>query len=154
MKLVAILTHTGIVLSLAGLFFGLLALAFGSPYGMSMTLVSLGVLGSSLLVAWVFGFSPLWQPQGWEDNVSSGESHFVVSTLKYPPYLTLRRQAPSFGTAVFRSTVEGIPEQTYPHYGLHWRDRSEAAAGHRWVVERLREANFAELERYKAGPSL
>jgi hypothetical protein len=137
---------------LAGLFFGLLALVFGSPYGMSMTLLSLGLLGGSLLVAWFFGFSPLWQPQGWEDSVASGERHFVVSTLRYPPYLALRRQAPAFGTAVFLSSEAGLSEQTPPHYGLHWRDRSEAETGHRWVVETLRRANFAELELYQISP--
>ncbi len=72
----------------------------------------------------------------------------MVSTLRYPPYLTLRRQAPSFGTAVFLSTEEEVSEQAYPLYGLPWRDRSEAETGHRWVVETLRRANFAELEPY------
>jgi hypothetical protein len=152
LKLVTILTHVGIVLSIAGLFFGLLALIFGSPYGMSMTLISSGILGSSLLLAWFFGFSPLWRPPGWENSVTSGEKHFVVLTLKYPPYLTLRRQAPAFGTAVFLSTEDEVSEQTHPHYGLHWRDRSEAETGHRWVVETLQRAGFAELEPYQIPP--
>lgn len=149
MRLVTILTHTGIVLSLAGLFFGLLALAFGSPYGAWMTLVGLGVLGGSALVAWFFGLSPLWRPPGWEDSVVSEGKHFMVSTLKYPPYLSLRGQAPSFGTAVFLSTEGEVLEQDHPLYGLRWRSRSEAEAGHRWVVERLQEADLAELELYR-----
>jgi len=149
LKLVIILTHTGIVLSLAGLFFGLLALAFGSPYGVSMTLMSLGLLGGSALVAWFFGFSPLWQPQGWEDSVVSEGKRFVVSTLKYPPYLSLHGQAPAFGTAVFLSTDGEVSEQDHPLYGRHWRSQSEAETGHRWVVETLQRADFAELEPYK-----
>ena len=149
MKLVTILTHTGIVLSLAGLFFGLLALAFGSPYGALMTLAGLGVLWGSVLVAWFFGFSPLWRPQGWEDSVVSEEKRFIVSTIKYPPYLSLRGQAPSFGTAVFLSTDGEVSEPDDPLYGLHWRNRSEAETGHRWVVETLRRADLAKLELYR-----
>ncbi len=154
MRRVALLTHAGIVLGLGGLFFGLLALAFSSPYGASLSLASLVLLGGSAFFAWFFGFYPLWRPKGWEDDVVSEGKHFLVSTLPYPPYLSWRRQGPSFGTAVFPAGGGEAEEPALPLYGLHWLDRAEAEKGHRWVVEALRRADFADLEPYKAPLSL
>ena len=147
---ITITAHFAVVVGAAGLFFGGLALAFGSPYGLSMLLAGLGLSSGGAFLGWFFGFPPLWRPRGWENAVSRDGRRFVVSTLPYPPCVSWRRRAPAFGTAVFPGLHEDPAEPCAAIYGLHWRDRAEAQRGHRWVVDSLENGRFADLEPYGA----
>ncbi len=155
-RTITIFAHTGVVISLAGLFFGILAWANNSPYGLPMSLGSLVLLVLSGAVGWYYGFSPMWQPRGWEEQVEQGGQKFVVSTQQYPPYLSLkaRRQGGAqFGTAVYPLPGgEEVAEDAQALYGMQWRAQDDAEEGHRWVVQLLREGKQEELEDFRTQP--
>ena len=155
-RTITIFAHAGVVTSLAGLFFGILAWANNSPYGLPMSLGSLVLLVLSGAVGWYYGFSPMWQPRGWEEQVEQGGQKFVVSTQQYPPYLSLkaRRQGGAqFGTAVYPLPGgEEVAEDAQALYGMQWRAQDDAEEGHRWVVQLLREGKQEELEDFRTQP--
>jgi len=152
-RAITIVAHAGVVSGLAGLFFGILAWANNSPYGFSMSSGSVVLLLASAGVGWYYGFSPMWQPHGWEEQVEQGGQKFVVSTQPYPPYVSLkarRRGGAQFGTAVYPLEGEEVAEDTQALYGMQWRAQQDAAEGHRWVVQLLREGKLEELEDFRA----
>lgn len=155
MRTITILTHAGVVISLAGLFFGSLAWVYNSPYGLGMTLGSLAIFTCSSIFGRYYGFSPMWQPRGWEDAVEAsphGFHGFVVSTQQYPPYLVRaakQQDGARFGTAVYALEGEDVAEEAQAMYGIQWPQHQEAQAGHRWVVDILRQGKLAELEQYR-----
>ncbi len=153
MRTATILTHAGVVISLAGLFFGLLAWGYASPYGPPMSLGSALLLLLSGVCGWYYGFRPLWRPHGWEDTVEWDGQAFAVSTQQYPPYISLKAKrggGAQFGTAVYPLHGEEVAEDARPLYGMQWRAARDAEAGHRWVVQMLREGKFGELEAFRA----
>jgi hypothetical protein len=152
-RTITIFAHAGVVTSLAGLFFGILAWANNSPYGLPMSLGSLVLLVLSGALGWYYGFSPLWQPRGWEEQVESGGEKFVVSTQQYPPYLSLKARRDNgarFGTAVYPLHGDEVADDVQALYGMQWRSLHDAEAGHRWVVQTLREGKLGELEDFRA----
>lgn len=153
-RLITILAHTGVVTGLAGLFFGGLAWLYDSPFGAGMVLGSLVLLFASGLLGWYYGFSPLWRPAGWEEQVTHNDHHYVVSTQRYPPYLV--RQAKKqggmqFGTAVYavHAADQEVAEEAQAVYGLQWKELQEALEGHQWVVRVLRQGHLSELEGFR-----
>ena len=153
MRAITIFAHAGVVISLAGLFFGVLAWTNNSPYGFSMSSGSVVLLIVSAVVGWYYGFSPMWQPRGWEEQVEQGGQKFVVSTQPYPPYVSLkarRRGGAQFGTAVYSLEGEEVAEDIQALYGMQWRGQQDAEEGHRWVVQLLREGKLEELEDFRA----
>jgi hypothetical protein len=154
-RTVTILAHSGIVIGLAGLFFGTLAWGHHSPYGLPMCLGSLALLGLSTVLGWYYGFSPMWQPRGWDERVAHADKTFVVSTQQYPPYvsrLTRRAGGAQFGTAVYPLEGDEVAEDAQALYGMQWREQRDAEEGHRWVVHTLREGDWAELEDFRVRP--
>jgi hypothetical protein len=155
-RTITIFAHAGVVTGLAGLFFGILAWVNNSPYGLPMSLGSLALLALSGAVGWYYGFGPMWQPRGWEEQVEQGGQTFVVSTQQYPPYLSLkarRHGGAQFGTAVYLLLGgEEVAEDARALYGMQWRVQADAEEGHRWVVELLREGKQEELEDFRARP--
>lgn len=152
MRIITIFTHAGVVIGLAGLFFGSLAWVYNSPYGLGMVLGSLVIFVCSGVFGRYYGFSPMWQPRGWEDVVEALPHGFVVSTQQYPPYLVRaakQQDGARFGTAVYALEEEEIAEEAQAMYGMQWPQQKQAQEGHRWVVEMLREGKFAELEKYR-----
>lgn len=153
MRTITILAHAGVVTGLAGLFFGVLAWTNNSPYGLPMSLGSTGLLVVSGALGWYYGFSPMWQPHGWEEQVEQGGQMFVVSTQPYPPYLSLKARRTGgarFGTAVYPLHGDEVAEDAQALYGMQWRQQHDAEEGHRWVVQILREGKLAELEDFCA----
>lgn len=153
MRTITILAHAGVVTGLAGLFFGVLAWTNNSPYGLPMSLGSTGLLVVSGALGWYYGFSPMWQPQGWEEQVEQGGQTFVVSTQPYPPYLSLKARRTGgarFGTAVYPLHGDEVAEDAQALYGMQWRQQHDAEEGHHWVVQTLRESKLAELEDFRA----
>jgi hypothetical protein len=147
-----ILAHAGVVISLAGLFFGLLAWSYDSPYGLPMSLGSTILFLLSGVFSWYYGFHPFWRAHGWEDTVIWAGQTFVVSTQQYPPYVSLKVQRGSgarFGTAVYRLQGEEIADDVHPLYGMQWRVARDAKEGHRWVVHILQEGKFEQLEAFR-----
>ena len=163
MRTITIFTHAGVVTGLAGLFFGSLAWVYNSPYGLGMMLGSLAIFVCGSVFGRYYGFSPMWQPRGWEDQIdkidaadtAEASPHgFVISTQQYPPYLVRaakQQDGARFGTAVYALEGEEVAEEAQAVYGLQWPQQQEAQAGHRWVVDTLRQGKFAELEKYRAG---
>jgi len=152
-RTITIIAHAGVVISLAGLFFGILAWSNNSPYGLPMSLGSLVLLGMSGTLGWYYGFSPMWQPHGWEEQVEQAGQKFVVSTQQYPPYLSFkakRNGGAQFGTAVYPLSGEEVAEDARALYGMQWRVQQDAEEGHRWVVQLLREGKLEELEDFRA----
>jgi len=152
-RTITIFAHTGIVISLAGLFFGILAWTNNSPYGFPMSLGSVALLVVSGVVGWYYGFSPMWQPRGWEEQVEQAGQKFVVFTQQYPPYLSFkakRSDGARFGTAVYPLHGEEVAEDAQALYGMQWRAPQDAEAGHRWVVQLLREGRLKELADFRA----
>ncbi len=154
MRLITILTHTGVVIGLAGLFFGGLAWMYHSPFGAVMVLGSLVLLFASGLFGWYYGFSPLWRPAGWAEEVAHNDRHYVVSTQPYPPYLVRqakRQGGMQFGTAVYavHAADQEVAEEAQAVYGLQWKERQEAQEGHQWVVQVLRQGRLSELEGFR-----
>ena len=155
MRTITILAHAGVVTGFAGLFFGLLAWINNSPYGLPMSVGSTTVLVLSGALGWYYGFSPMWQPYGWEERVEHGGQAFVVSTQQYPPYLSFkarRNGSAQFGTAVYPLHGDEVAEDTQALYGMQWRVQRDAEEGHRWVVQALRDGKLAELEEFRAQP--
>ena len=153
MRAITIFAHAGVVISLAGLFFGVLAWTNNSPYGFSMSSGSVVLLIVSAVVGWYYGFSPMWQPRGWEEQVEQGGQKFVVSTQPYPPYVSLKARrsgGAQFGTAVYSLEGEEVAEDIQALYGMQWRGQQDAEEGHRWVVQLLREGKLEELEDFRA----
>jgi hypothetical protein len=154
-RTITILAHTGVVTGLAGLFFGFLAWANNSPYGLPMSLGSVVLLVLSSALGWYYGFSPMWRPRGWEGRVEHAGQAFVVSTQQYPPYLSLKARhngGAQFGTAVYPLHGDEVAEDAQALYGMQWRVQRDAEEGHRWVVQTLREGKLAELEDFRAEP--
>ncbi len=160
MRTITIFTHASVVTGLAGLFFGSLAWVYNSPYGLGMLLGSLAIFVGGSMLSRYYGFSPMWQPHGWEDAVDAVDKigasphGFVISTQQYPPYLVRaakQQDGARFGTAVYALEGEEVVEEAQALYGLQWPQQQEAEAGHRWVVDTLRQGKFAELEKYRAG---
>ena len=161
MRLITILAHTGVVTGLAGLFFGGLAWAYDSPFGVGMSLGSLGLLAASTGLGWYYGFSPMWRPHGWEDAVATPDppaenqpQRYVVSTQQYPPYVVRqqkKRGGMRFGTAVYALPDDGqeVAEEAPALYGLQWRESEEAREGHEWVTQVLREGRLSELAGFR-----
>ena len=154
MRLITILAHTGVVIGLAGLFFGGLAWMYNSPFGAVMVLGSLVLLFASGLLGWYYGFSPMWRPSGWEEEVTHDDRHYVVSTQRYPPYLVRqakRQGGMQFGTAVYaiHAADQEVAEEAQAVYGLQWREHQEAQEGHQWVVHVLRQGHLSELEGFR-----
>jgi len=152
-RAITIFAHAGVVISLAGLFFGVLAWTNNSPYGFSMSSGSVVLLIVSAVVGWYYGFSPMWQPRGWEEQVEQGGQKFVVSTQPYPPYVSLKARrsgGAQFGTAVYSLEGEEVAEDIQALYGMQWRGQQDAEEGHRWVVQLLREGKLEELEDFRA----
>lgn len=154
MRLITIIAHTGVVVGLAGIFFGGLAWAYHSPFGPGMLLGSLGLLAASGGLGWYYGFSPMWRPHGWEDLVSGQAQQYVVSTQQYPPYLARGARTQDgmrFGTAVYAVTDGGreVAENAQALYGLQWQESHKAREGHEWVVRVLREGRDSELEGFR-----
>lgn len=153
MRAITIFAHAGVVISLAGLFFGILAWTNNSPYGFPMSSGSVVLLLVSAVVGWYYGFSPMWQPRGWEEQVEQGGRKFVVSTQQYPPYISLKARrsgGAQFGTAVYPLEGEEVAEETPALYGMQWHGQQDAEEGHRWVVQLLREGKLEELEDFRA----
>jgi hypothetical protein len=151
--MITIVAHAGVVISLAGLFFGLLAWTYHSPYGLPMSVGSAVLLVLSGVLGWYYGFSPMWHPRGWEERVEQGGQAFVVSTQKYPPYLSLKAKrtgGAQFGTGVYPLHGDEVAEDAQALYGMQWREQRDAEEGHRWVVQTLREGKVAELEEFRA----
>jgi hypothetical protein len=152
-RTITIFAHAGVVISLAGLFFGVLAWTNNSPYGFPMSLGSAALLVASGMMGWYYGFSPMWHPRGWEEQVEQGGQRFVVSTQQYPPYLSFKAKrygGAQFGTAVYPLDKEEVTEDARALYGMQWRIEQDAEAGHRWVVQLLREGKLEELEEFRA----
>jgi hypothetical protein len=158
-RTITIFTHAGVVTGLAGLFFGSLAWVYNSPYGLGMMLGSLAIFVCGSAFGRYYGFSPMWQPHGWEDVVDEVDKPqasphgFVISTQQYPPYLVRaakKQDGARFGTAVYALEGEEVAEEAQALYGLQWPQQQEAETGHRWVVDTLRQGKFAELEQYRA----
>jgi hypothetical protein len=152
-RIATILAHAGVVISLAGLFFGVLAWTYNSPYGMPMSLGSVVLLAWSSAYGWYYGFSPLWHPRGWEARVEHAGQVFVVSTQQYPPYISLKAKRSGnaqFGTAVYPLQGEDVADDAQALYGMQWRERQDAEEGHRWVVQILHEGRLKELEEFRA----
>lgn len=155
MRVITILAHTGVVVGLAGLFFGVLAWVHHSPYGVSMSMGSGVLLVLGGVLGWYYGFSPMWTPHGWEDQVEYAGQVFVVSTQPYPPYLayTARRAGGAqFGSAIYSLTGVEVAEDAHALYGMQWRARRDAEEGHRWIVRTIREGQMGELEDFRAPP--
>lgn len=155
MRTITIVTHAGLVAGLAGLFFGGLAWAYHSPYGPSMVVGSLSLLVLSAACGWYYGFSPMWRPKGWEDQVEASPLPFVVSTQQFPPYIVRRakrQDGACFGTAVYPLEGEEVADEVQAVYGLQWHQQREAEEGHRWVVGLLRDGNFTDLEPFRTTP--
>lgn len=151
MRTITIMTHAGVVTGLAGLFFGGLAWAYHSPYGLPMVIGSLSLLAVSTAWGWYYGFSPMWRPTGWEDQVEAQPHPFVVSTQQFPPYILRRaKHGARFGTAVYPLEGRDVADEAQAVYGLQWHQQQEAEEGHRWVVDLLRSGNFADLEPFRA----
>lgn len=153
-RLITILAHTGVVTGLAGLFFGGLAWLYNSPFGAAMALGSFVLLSVSGLLCWYYGFSPVWQPHGWEKRVAHNDHHYIVSTQRYPPYLVrqARKQGGmQFGTAVYAVHGAGheVAEDAQAVYGVQWREHQEAQEGHQWVVQVLSEGRLSELAGFR-----
>lgn len=154
MRAATIVAHTGVVFGLAGLFFGLLAWFYHSPYGPPLSFGSALLLLLSGVFGWYYGFRPLWRPRGWEDTVAWAGQTFIVSTQQYPPYISRkakRENGARFGTAVYPLVGEEIADDVLPLYGMQWRIARDAEEGHRWVVHMLREGKFEELQAFRAG---
>lgn len=152
-RTITIFTHAGVVVALAGLFFGGLAWAYNSPYGFSMLVGSSVLLVLSGAFGWYYGFSPMWQPTGWEDQVAASPYPYVVSTQQFPPYIARaakQRDGARFGTAVYLLEGEDVAEEAQPLYGLQWREQAEAEKGHRWVIEMLSQGKLDALEEFRA----
>ena len=165
-RTITIFTHAGVVTGLAGLFFGSLAWVYNSPYGLGMMLGSLAIFICGSVFGRYYGFSPMWQPYGWEDKIDQVDTQgdagdkveaaphrFVISTQQYPPYLVRaakQQDGARFGTAVYALEGEEVAEEADALYGLQWPQQQEAEAGHRWVVETLRQGKLSELEKYRA----
>ena len=155
MRTITIFAHAGVVTGLAGLFFGILAWSNNSPYGLPMSLGSMVLLVLSGALGWYYGFSPMWQPRGWEEQVEQGGQRFVVSTRQYPPYMSLkarRNGGARFGTAVYPLHDDEVAEDAQALYGMQWRARGDAEEGHRWIVQTLSEGKLEELEDFRAQP--
>ena len=153
-RLITILAHTGVVTGLAGLFFGSLAWVYNSPFGAVMVLGSLVLLFASGLLGWYYGFSPMWHPSGWEEQVAHDDRHYIVSTQRYPPYLVRqakRQGGMQFGTAVYavHAADQEVAEEAQAVYGLQWREHQEAQEGHQWVVHVLQQGDLSELEGFR-----
>ena len=119
------------------------------------------VVGSSMLLVlssafgWYYGFSPMWQPTGWEDQVTAPSYTYVVSTQQFPPYITQaakQHDRARFGTAVYPLEGEEVAEEAQALYGLQWREQQEAEKGHRWVIQMLSEGQLDALEEFRAQP--
>ena len=150
LRLITILAHAGVVTGLAGLFFGSLAWIYNSPFGLAIAGGGLVLCGAGGLLGWYYGFSPMWQPRGWEEHVTGTDQHYIVSTQQYPPYLCLqakKRGGMQFGTGVYTLLEEEgeVAEEAQAVYGLQWRERQEAQEGHQWVVQVLSEGRLTEL---------
>jgi hypothetical protein len=155
MRTVIIIAHTGVVISLAGLFFGSLAWAYHSPYGLPMWLGSLVLLILSGVFSWYYGVSPIWRPRGWEERVEYEDRTFLVFTQQYPPYLSLktkRNSGAQFGTAVYLLHGNEASEDAQALYGMQWQRRHEAEEGHRWIVQTLCAGRLRELEDFRVQP--
>ena len=155
MRTITIFAHAGVVISLAGLFFGILAWTTNSPYGFPMSIGSIALFIVSAVSGWYYGFSPMWQPRGWEEQVEQAGQRFVVSTQQYPPYISFkakRNGGAQFGTAVYPLHGEEVAEDAQALYGMQWQARQDAEEGHRWVVQFLREGKLEELEDFRARP--
>lgn len=155
MRAITILAHAGVVTGLAGLFFGVLAWINNSPYGFSMSLGSGALLVLSSVCGWYYGFSPMWQSRGWEEQVEYAGQVFVVSTQQYPPYISLkawRRNDAQFGTAIYPLSGDEIAEDAQALYGMQWRTRRDAEEGHRWVIQTVCEGKMAELKDFRTQP--
>ena len=153
-RLITIFAHTGVVTGLAGLFFGGLAWVYNSPFGASMALGSFVLLFASGLLSWYYGFSPIWQPRGWEEQVAHNDQQYIVSTQRYPPYLvrqSKRQGGMQFGTAVYavHGADQEVAEDAQAEYGLQWREHQEAREGHQWVVQVLGQGRLSELEGFR-----
>jgi hypothetical protein len=152
-RLITIFAHAGVVISLAGLFFGVLAWANNSPYGLPMSLGSVALLVGSGVLGWYYGFSPMWRPHGWEERVERAGQKFVVSTQQYPPYLALKAKqndGARFGTAVYPLDSDEVADDAQALYGMQWRAQQDAEEGHRWVVQLIRDGRLEDLEEFRA----
>lgn len=155
MRTITIVAHAGVVIALAGLFFGILAWVHHSPYGLPMSIGSFTLLALSAALSWYYGFSPMWRPRGWEERVEHAGQAFVVSTQQYPPYLSLKARrtgGAQFGTAVYPVHGEEVADDAQALYGMQWREQRDAEEGHRWVVQILGEGKFAELVECRPQP--
>jgi hypothetical protein len=158
-RTITIVAHAGVVTGLAGLFFGILAWNYQSPYGLPMSIGSLVLLVISGGLGWYYGFSPLWQPRGWQEQVEQeNNERLIISTQPYPPYLALkarRNGGAQFGTAVYILPAhnEEVDDDAGALYGMQWRTRRDAAEGHQWVVATLRTGSVAELEEFRVRAS-
>ena len=153
MRTITIFAHAGVVVALAGLFFGSLAWAYHSPFGPSMVVGSSVLLVLSSAFGWYYGFSPMWRPAGWEERVTVSSHAYVVSTQQFPPYISWaakQHNGVRFGTAVYPLEGEEVAEEAPALYGLQWRAHQEAQEGHRWVVQMLSEGKFEALEEFRA----
>ena len=92
MRTITILAHAGVVTGFAGLFFGLLAWINNSPYGLPMSGGSTTVLVLSGALGWYYGFSPMWQPYGWEERVEHGPDVDDVGGLRLEETIQSRAQ--------------------------------------------------------------
>ena len=154
MRLITILSHAGVVTGFAGLFFGSLAWMYNSPFGAAIAGGGFMLGGAGGLLGWYYGFSPMWQPRGWEEHVTGTDQLYVVSTQQYPPYLirqAKKRGGMQFGTGVYTLLEEEdeVAEEAHALYGLQWRERQEAQEGHQWVVQVLSEGRLTELEGFR-----
>lgn len=153
MRTITIFAHAGVVVALAGVFFGSLAWAYNSPFGLSMLVGSSILLVLSSAFGWYYGFSPMWQPAGWEDQVAASSHAYVVSTQQLPPYISWtakQHDGARFGTAVYPLEGEEVAEEAQALYGLQWRGQQEAQEGHRWVVQMLSEGKLEALAEFRA----
>lgn len=153
MRTITIFAHAGVVTGLAGLFFGVLAWVNNSPYGVSMSVGSGILLMLSAAFGWYYGFSPMWQPHGWEERVEHAGHMFVVSTQPYPPYLSLkarRSNGAQFGTAIYPLDGDEVAEDARALYGMQWRTWHDAEEGHKWVIQTVREGKMEELADFRA----
>ena len=119
-----------------------------------MAIGSLILLLASGLLGRYYGFSPMWQPQGWEEHVTQDDHQYIVSTQQYPPYLVRqakRQGGMQFGTAVYAlpEPDQEVDEEAQAVYGLQWREHDEAHEGHQWVVHVLSEGRLSELEGFR-----
>ena len=157
MRIITVLAHAGVVTGLAGLFFGVLAWVYNSPFGLSMALGSLILLCISGAAGRFYGFSPLWRSYGWEDTVTFAQTAYIVSTQQYPPYLARQKRKEGsmrYGSAVYQIPVVGedLPEDSEARFGMQWREHDEARQGHQWLVNVIGQGRFSELEPFKPIP--